>query len=96
MPTLTSLCSTSVIPPLPQAIQSDRTDKIEKNAAALQKVCTCTRAGQRVDILGAKHGFAQSMDCAAQNIDPYFYNDPWITCSIHGLHSAKGARLRFA
>ena len=24
------------------------------------------------------------------------YNDPWIACSIHGLHSAKGAKLGFA
>ena len=24
------------------------------------------------------------------------YDDPWIACSIHGLHSGKGAKLRFA
>ena len=24
------------------------------------------------------------------------YDDPWIACSIHGLRSAKGAKLGFA
>ena len=24
------------------------------------------------------------------------YDDSWIVCSIHGLHSAKGAKLGFA
>ena len=24
------------------------------------------------------------------------YDNPWITCSIHELHSAKGAKLGFA
>ena len=38
-----------------------------------------------VYMLGAKHGFAQSMDCAAQTMDPYFARqsmdcarNPWI------------------
>ena len=30
-------------------------------------------------MLGAKYGFAQSMDCAAQTMDPYFAR------AIHGL-----------
>ena len=30
-------------------------------------------------MLGAKYGFAQSMDCAAQTMDPYFVP------AIHGL-----------
>ena len=30
-------------------------------------------------MLGAKYGFAQSMDCAAQTMDPYFVR------AIHGL-----------
>ena len=33
-------------------------------------------------MLGAKHGFAQSMDCAAQSMDPHFAQ------TIHGLRSA--------
>ena len=32
-------------------------------------------------MLGAKHGFVQSMDCTAQIVDPYFAR------AIHGLHS---------
>ena len=32
-------------------------------------------------MLGAKHGFAQSVDCAAQIMDPYFAR------AIHGLRS---------
>ena len=43
-------------------------------------------------VLGAKHGFAQSMDCAAQSIDPCF------TQTIHGSHSvysrSVGGRFR--
>ena len=40
------------------------------------------RSYQVCDIymLGAKYGFAQSMDCAAQIMDPYFARE------IHGLH----------
>ena len=34
-----------------------------------------------VYMLGAKHVFAQSMDCAAQIMDPYFAR------AIHGLRS---------
>ena len=32
-------------------------------------------------MLGAKYGFAQSMDCAAPTMDPYFAR------AIHGLRS---------
>ena len=32
-------------------------------------------------MLGAKHGFVQSVDCAAQIVDPYFAR------AIHGLRS---------
>ena len=37
-------------------------------------------------MLGAKHGFAQSMHCAAQIMDPYFAR------AIHGLRS-HGVRV---
>ena len=37
-------------------------------------------------MLCAKRGLAQSMDCAAQSMDPR---------TIHGLHSAKGAKYGF-
>ena len=33
-----------------------------------------------VYMLGAKYGFAQSMNCAAQTMDPHFAR------AIHGLH----------
>ena len=47
-------------------------------------------------MLGAKHGFAQSVDCATQTMDPYFerqsmdcVRNPWIAVS-------KGAKYKFA
>ena len=38
-------------------------------------------------MLGVKYGFAQSMDCAAQTMDPYFAR------AIHGLHVHVHVRL---
>ena len=41
-------------------------------------------------MLGVKHGFAQSMDCAMQTMDPYFAR------AIHGSRVSKGAKYKFA
>ena len=48
-------------------------------------------------MLGAKHGFAQSMDCATQTMASYFARqsmdctrNPWIACI------SKGAKYKFA
>ena len=40
-------------------------------------------------MFGTKHGFAQSMDCAAQGVDLCFVH------SIHGLHNSQCAKYRF-
>ena len=50
-------------------------------------------------MLGAKYKFAQSMDCATQNMDPVLYatiHDPWIARAINGSRVSKGAKYKFA
>ena len=51
----------------------------------------CMYSGGLSDIymLGAKYGFVQSTDCAAQTMDPYLHN-PWITRIYK-----KGAKYKF-
>ena len=41
-------------------------------------------------MLDAKYGLVQSMDCAAQTMDPYFAH------AIHGSRVSKGAKYTFA
>ena len=50
-------------------------------------------------MLGAKYGFAQSTDCAAQTMDPYFMRqsldyarNPWIA----RIQGRKHAKYKFA
>ena len=50
---------------------------------------------QLVYMLGAKHGFAQSMDCATQTVDPYLRDNPWIARAINGSRVSKDAKYRF-
>ena len=53
-------------------------------------------------MLGAKYGFAQSVDCTAQTMDPYFarqsmdfVRNPWIARAIHGSRVSKGVKYKF-
>ena len=46
-------------------------------------------------MLGAKYGLAQSMDCAAQTMDPYFALQSWIARAIHGSRVSTGAKYKF-
>ena len=47
-------------------------------------------------MLGVKHVYAQSTDCAAQSLKSNFVQQFTVACANGGLHSAKSAKHGFA